>query len=73
LGARQRRRRIRERRRRRAYTIVKVTRGETTRTRRVSKKGEVDMEAGESVTQRPSWVGGLLVEVSWLWAEELEG
>lgn len=32
---------------------MSVTSGEMTSTRRVSKKGEEDMEVGVSVTQRP--------------------
>lgn len=58
LGARQRRRRIRDLRSRRAYTTVKVTRGLTTSTSRVSKKGLLDMLVGVRVTQRPSCLSG---------------
>lgn len=54
FGARHLLRRILDRRSKRAYTTVSVTRGDTTRTSSVSKKGEEDIEVCDSVTHSPS-------------------
>lgn len=54
FGARHRRRLIRDRSSSKAYTTVSVSSGLTTRTRRVSKNGLVDMLVGVIVTQSPS-------------------
>lgn len=40
------------------YTIVSVTRGDTTSTSSVSKNGDEDIEVGERVTHSPSWRSG---------------
>src|SRR5690606_616354 len=54
FGARQRRRRMCERMVSMAYTTVSVIKGETTITRRVSKKGDELTPPGVSVSQSPS-------------------
>jgi len=67
FGARHRLRRIRERSSRSAYTTVRVTSGETTRTSKVSKNGEEDIDVGVNVTHRPSWCRGMSSIKRWFW------